>query len=236
MTPHELKQARERAGLKGPRLDFDGPLPPTAFEDPVDLERFPTPIPSGTTAGCGCTRDPATKRLMAHSHRPRSVASVGSFPSQPALRGGLAAWCATCALAACGGSSLAANDSSFTDASADMAMADAGAYGEVMSESGALRFEVRTGPTQPPTRGVSTVWLAVSDAASGEPTTGLELTVVPWMPAMGHGTSVKPAIEAAGDGQFVVSRVNLYMGGKWDLRIAISGAVTDRATIHFAIR
>jgi hypothetical protein len=161
---------------------------------------------------------------------------VGDFPLQPALRRRLAACCAACLLAACGGESGPTDIADFGDASTVMPLADAGPYGEIMSESGALRFEIRTGPTQPPTRGVSTVWLTVSDVESGEPATGLELAVVPWMPAMGHGTSVKPAIEAVSDGQFVVSRVNLYMGGKWDLRIAISGAVTDRATIHFAIR
>jgi hypothetical protein len=105
-----------------------------------------------------------------------------------------------------------------------------------MSESGQLRLEVRTGPDQPPTRGVSTVSLDITDATSGGPSDGLELAVVPWMPAMGHGTSVKPAIEANGNGHYTVSRVNLYMGGKWDLRIAISGAATDRATLHFSIR
>jgi hypothetical protein len=113
--------------------------------------------------------------------------------------------------------------------------ADAGPW-FVASQSGALQFEVGTSPEQPPTRGLSTVSLEITDAQSGEPKDGLELTVVPWMPAMGHGTSVKPAIDAVGGGQYVVSRVNMYMGGAWDLRIAISGAETDRATLHFTIR
>jgi hypothetical protein len=113
---------------------------------------------------------------------------------------------------------------------------DAGPFAVEMSESAQLRVEVRTEPDQPPTRGLSTVTLEITDAMSGEPAVGLELAVVPWMPAMGHGTSVKPAVEAKGDGVYEVSRVNMYMGGEWDLRITISGTVTDRATLHFSIR
>jgi hypothetical protein len=56
------------------------------------------------------------------------------------------------------------------------------------------------------------------------------------MPAMGHGTSVKPATEPMGNGTYVVSRVNFYMGGKWDLRTSISGALTDHVALHFSIR
>jgi hypothetical protein len=116
---------------------------------------------------------------------------------------------------------------------------DAGPFGTIVNESGALSIEARTGPDQPPTRGLSTVELDIIDAHSGEPRDGLELTVVPWMPAMGHGTSVKPALEAVGGGHYVISNVNMYMGGAWDLRIAISAAdaeAADRATLHFKIR
>lgn len=115
-------------------------------------------------------------------------------------------------------------------------MPDAGPFDTVASQSGALEFAVHTGPDQPPTRGLSTVSLDITDATTGEPRDDLDLTVVPWMPAMGHGTSVKPSIDAEGGGRYTIGRVNMYMGGAWDLRIAISGAETDRATVHFTIR
>jgi hypothetical protein len=118
------------------------------------------------------------------------------------------------------------------------AVGDAGPFGTITSESGALRVEARTGPDQPPTRGLSTVELDIVDAQSGEPKDGLELVVLPWMPAMGHGTAVKPKLEAVGGGHYLVSNVNMYMGGAWDLRIAITSADAepDRATLHFQIR
>jgi hypothetical protein len=138
---------------------------------------------------------------------------------------GFATWLLLCGCASSG-----------SNAGASAPQVDAGPLAGVMSDSAKLRIEVRTGPDQPPTRGVSTVSLDVADAQSGEASDGLELTVVPWMPAMGHGTSVKPAVEAKGNGQYIVSRVNMYMGGKWDLRIAIAGTATDRVTLHFSIR
>jgi hypothetical protein len=116
---------------------------------------------------------------------------------------------------------------------------DAGPFGTITSESGALRIAARTGPDQPPTRGLSTVELDIADAQSGEPKDGLELMVLPWMPAMGHGTAVKPKLEAVGGGRYLVSNVNMYMGGAWDLRIAITtgdAEPADRATLHFQIR
>ncbi|HEY2733834.1 MAG TPA: FixH family protein [Polyangiales bacterium] len=137
---------------------------------------------------------------------------------------GLSLW-----LAACGGSD------------AESPKGDAGPFGSVTSDSKALTLQVRTGPDQPPSRGISTVEFDITAADSGEPKDGLELTVVPWMPAMGHGTSVKPVIAADGGGHYTVSNVNLYMGGAWDLRIAIAngpdaGDDADHATVHFKIR
>jgi hypothetical protein len=132
-------------------------------------------------------------------------------------------------LAACGGGEAASPQG------------DAGPFGSVTSDNKALTLEVRTGPDQPPTRGLSTVELDITDANSGDAKDGLELTIVPWMPAMGHGTSVKPVVAADGGGHYTVSNVNLYMGGAWDLRIAIAngpdaGDDADHATVHFKIR
>ena len=134
-------------------------------------------------------------------------------------------------LCGCAGSSPAGDEGARADS-----VVDAGPVAVVMSDSEQLQIEVHTGPDQPPTRGVSVVELDISDAQSGDPVDGLALTVVPWMPAMGHGTSVKPQVEAMGDGVYLVSRVNMYMGGEWDLRTSISGTLVDHATLHFSIR
>jgi hypothetical protein len=98
------------------------------------------------------------------------------------------------------------------------------------SDSGHLAIEVRTSPSQPPTRGELSVQLVVRDATTGAPSTGLNLAVTPWMPAMAHGTSVTPDVAETSPGVYVVSHVALFMPGTWQLRTDVSGPLQDHAT------
>jgi hypothetical protein len=104
----------------------------------------------------------------------------------------------------------------------------------LMTEQGKLRIEVRTAPVQPPERGLATVQYLIEDE-SGIRIDGLALEVTPWMPAMGHGTSVVPTVTAQGGGAYVVDNVSLFMPGRWELRSAFSGSRTDRAAPAFEI-
>jgi hypothetical protein len=101
-------------------------------------------------------------------------------------------------------------------------------YTSVSTEAGALSVAVRTSPEQPPSRGVVSVELTVTDPG-GAPVDGLVVEPTLWMPAMGHGTSVTPTVSPAGKGRYVLTNVNLYMAGRWELRTRFSGAATDRA-------
>ena len=102
------------------------------------------------------------------------------------------------------------------------------------SNSGALTLEVRTAPEQPPSRGEIEVEYRITDK-SGAPALGLDLTAVPWMPVMQHGASVVPAVSDEGSGRYVVSRVELFMPGTWELRTTIAGPLQDGATPTFQI-
>ena len=106
-------------------------------------------------------------------------------------------------------------------------------YLTVMSDSKALRIEVRSSP-QPPTRGNVDVEFVVTDVASGKPQDGLELQIKPWMPAFDHG-AIPPSITPEGSGKYLVTEVNLFMAGHWELRTTFSGAVIDHATPAFDI-
>jgi hypothetical protein len=108
------------------------------------------------------------------------------------------------------------------------------AYATVASDSGALNLEVRTAPDQPPSRGTASVEYRISTHA-GAPQDGLDLTVLPFMPSMGHGASGKPTVSAKGDGRYVISGVELFMAGHWELRTDISGAVKDHAAPSFDV-
>jgi hypothetical protein len=103
------------------------------------------------------------------------------------------------------------------------------------STSGALRIAVRTAPAQPPSRGVQSVELVVSDGVTGAAEAGLALTVLPWMPAMGHGASLTPTVQEGPPGTYVVGNVDFFMPGTWELRTTLSGAITDYVAPSFQI-
>ena len=71
--------------------------------------------------------------------------------------------------------------------------------------------------------------ITVTDG-NGQPVDGLTLSLLPWMPSHGHGTSVTPAIIDDGGGVFVANPLYLFMAGEWQLRMTFGGAVNDTAT------
>lgn len=105
----------------------------------------------------------------------------------------------------------------------------------VTSGTGKLRIDVRTAPEQPPSRGVQTVELVISNAVSGAPEPGLSLDVLPWMPAMGHGAPLSPTVVEDPGGVYVIGDVDFFMAGTWELRTSFSGSVEDYAAPSFQI-
>ena len=111
----------------------------------------------------------------------------------------------------------------------------ADAYATGTTDSGKYKVEIRTAPTQPPSPGTLSVDLAVFDAATNAPVPGLGVDVVPWMPAMGHGTSVTPTVTEKGGGHYVADDVSLFMQGDWQLRLTFTKAADDHATIPIEV-
>lgn len=103
----------------------------------------------------------------------------------------------------------------------------------VVTMSGQLHVEVRTLP-QPPSRGLNTMELAIRDA-SGAPSAGLTISVVPWMTSMGHGASVTPTATETAPGSYVVTDVDFAMPGTWEMRTTLSGPVNDYVAFQFKI-
>ena len=103
----------------------------------------------------------------------------------------------------------------------------------VVTMSGQLHVEVRTIP-QPPSRGLNTMELAIRDA-SGAPSAGLTISVVPWMTSMGHGASVTPTATESAPGSYVVTDVDFAMPGTWEMRTTLSGPVNDYVAFQFQI-
>ena len=105
----------------------------------------------------------------------------------------------------------------------------------VLSESGALRVVLHASPEAVPARGTNALDLDVVRADSEEPVLGLSLSMVPFMPAMGHGSSVVPRCSEAGDGHYRCDDVVLSMPGLWELRTTIAGTESDAVVFRFDV-
>jgi len=108
------------------------------------------------------------------------------------------------------------------------------AFQTFATDKGQLNVELRLSP-QPPVAGLDEVQYVVTDMATGAPVDGLDIAIVPWMPAMGHGASVTPVLEAMGKGVYDFTDVSLFMPGEWQLRTKFSGQVTDSAAPTFTV-
>jgi hypothetical protein len=104
----------------------------------------------------------------------------------------------------------------------------------VTSDSGSLRVELTSTPN-PPVVGTNSVEITVTRASDGATQEGLSLDVVPWMPAMQHGTST-PTVTAEGGGKYLVSDLYFFMAGTWVLRTTFSGPVSDHAEPTFELQ
>lgn len=98
---------------------------------------------------------------------------------------------------------------------------------DLTSAEGKVLVEVRTAPTQPPSRGTSSVELFVRDRATGKPLDGLTVDVLPWMTAHNHGSSIPTFVEPKGDGRYLVTNVSFFMPGTWELRTTFHGPIED---------
>ena len=73
--------------------------------------------------------------------------------------------------------------------------------------------------------------LTVAEASSGQARSDLAIAVEPWMPSMNHGSSISPTVAPRGDGTYLVTQVDLFMPGHWELRMSLSGSTPDDAVI-----
>lgn len=119
---------------------------------------------------------------------------------------------------------------------------DPGAFAEtpatvLTTDTGSYRIALHSAPDAQPSRGVNSLRLVVTKMADGSPAPGLDVDVVPWMPAMGHGASVKPTVQRGAEpGVYTVTNVNLFMPGLWEIRATIGGSTSDHATAQFEVR
>lgn len=101
-----------------------------------------------------------------------------------------------------------------------------------VSAGATLTVAVWTRPS-PLRKGTAQVLYRVVDSA-GSGADGLEFTVLPWMPAHGHGAAAPAPVTPHGDGWYLVAPVLFYMSGRWELRTTFHGVLGDSSSDQVA--
>jgi len=131
----------------------------------------------------------------------------------------------TVAVTACsssddGGSSGTSGTSGTTGACATDTRKDIYTAGLAKQTSGALSVKLMEATPAPPAKQSNALTFQLTDAA-GKPVDDATLSVTPFMPDHGHGSSVKPTITPKGGGTYDVANVYLPMPGLWRLTVTV---------------
>jgi hypothetical protein len=85
----------------------------------------------------------------------------------------------------------------------------------------------------PPAKGENTWTVKITDG-SGQPMSGATVTVKPFMPDHGHGSSIVPQVTPMGsDGTYQVSLLELFMPGIWQVTFTLMPASGPADTVLF---
>lgn len=119
-----------------------------------------------------------------------------------------------------GSSSGSSGSSGTTSACATDTRKDVYAAGLAKQTAGALSVKLMESTPAPPAKQSNALTFQVTDAA-GNPVDGATLSVTPFMPDHGHGSSVKPSVTPKGGGTYAVANVYLPMPGLWRLTVTV---------------
>ena len=87
-----------------------------------------------------------------------------------------------------------------------------------------------------PIVGKNTMEIHLEDANDAA-VVGATLSVEPWMPGMGHGSSTAPVVTETGHGHYGVADIVYTMAGAWELKIEVAaGGVTDNFVLTYDVK
>jgi hypothetical protein len=101
------------------------------------------------------------------------------------------------------------------------------------SEDGAVKITFVDSDPAPPAKGNNTWTVTIVDAA-GKALTGAAIATTAYMPDHGHTSPIKPtATEQATAGTYVVTPVNVFMPGIWEVTLSVTPAGGTAAAVKF---
>lgn len=90
-----------------------------------------------------------------------------------------------------------------------------------LTEPDQIAIALEAAEPAPPAVRDDNVWTLRLRDAAGDPLTGAELRVSPYMPAHQHG-SAEVVVDELGDGGYRLSAIQLVMPGVWEMPIVVS--------------
>jgi YtkA-like len=141
-------------------------------------------------------------------------------------------------VAGCGGSSSPGDttDGGVIDCSNDARAMKYAPGLSITSTGKQMKFTLLSSDPAPPARGNDTWKLSIANAA-GQPLSGLNVSVLPFMPDHGHGTSVTPTVTANSDATYTVTPLYFFMPGVWQITFGTTppGGTADTAVYYFCV-
>jgi hypothetical protein len=142
------------------------------------------------------------------------------------------------ALVACGTSSAGGGSGGAGGMMPSVCAADAGAeaYAAGITQAsmdGSIKVSFVDAQPAPPSKGANTWTIQVTDA-HGTPVAGAAISVKPFMPEHGHGSSATPIVTPKGaDGTYQVTNIELFMAGLWQITFTVTPASGPNQAVVF---
>ncbi len=107
---------------------------------------------------------------------------------------------------------------------------------EKSGKAGKLTVTLESAEPAPPEKGDNLWTIRVTDPG-GAALSDATITVTPFMPEHGHGTSVQAVATPKGDGRYELFPVNFLMPGKWEitLDVGLAGGQSDSVLFTFCV-
>ncbi len=142
-------------------------------------------------------------------------------------------------LAACGSSPTGltpVDAGNFIDCTHDPRVSQYAPNLTVKSTSGALNFVLLSSNPAPPAAETN-VWSMRITNGTGVNQANVVANVLPFMPDMGHGTSITPSMSANSDGTYTVQPLYLFMAGIWSITFTTvpASGPSDSAVFFFCV-
>lgn len=102
------------------------------------------------------------------------------------------------------------------------------------TSGGGFRVSLLEGSPAPPAIGKNTWTLRVTNT-SGQPVSGLSLSVHPYMPDHGHGTALPDVIAGTESGTYQIRAMDLFMAGVWQVEVSLGTVQSDLIVFTYCL-